>query len=155
MFIFGLRLAHLFERQARDQMKKKSTKEVKSYSHKVAESYQRRVGLESDLRVRDRHDRTRVHAAQPPPPTPTSKKLHLDKRAGALADQEGRDDDLLSTSQIAEWFGVCESWVMNGRVYHYGPPFVRVSGKLIRYRRGDVRAWLLQRLHKSTREYSR
>jgi predicted DNA-binding transcriptional regulator AlpA len=78
----------------------------------------------------------------------------LDKRAGALADEEGNEDDLLSTAEVASWFGVAESWLANGRSYGYGPPFHRLGGRLIKYKRSELRKWLMERQHKSTAEYA-
>jgi predicted DNA-binding transcriptional regulator AlpA len=89
-------------------------------------------------------------------PIPAPKKFHFDKRADAIATQgKGNDDDLLSTPEVAEWFGVSEPWLENGRAYGYGPPFVRLGPRKIKYRRGNCRDWLLQRLHQSTSEYAR
>jgi hypothetical protein len=81
---------------------------------------------------------------------PIPKKLHLDRRAGALADQgKGSDDDYLSTSELATWLGVTAKWLANGRVYGWGPPFLHVGG-FVKYRRGACRKWLLQRYRKAT-----
>ena len=50
-------------------------------------------------------------------------------------------DELLSTKQLAEWLGqstaAIESWRSSGE----GPPYIRIV-KTVRYRRGDVQAWL-------------
>jgi hypothetical protein len=87
-------------------------------------------------------------------PIPT--KLHLDKRAAAIADAgAGGDDELLTPNQIADWFGVSLVWLARARDGGYGPPYERIGPHTIRYRRDKVRAWLDERSHRSTREYSR
>ena len=80
---------------------------------------------------------------------------HLDKRAGAIAAAAaGEDeDDLLTTTQTAVWLGVSEPWLEIGRHKGYGPPFVMIAPRLIRYRRSNVLAWLRERTHQCTREY--
>ena len=71
---------------------------------------------------------------------------HLDKRASVLANEgEGDADDLLTSRDVAHWLGVTEQWIESGRLKGYGPPFVRLSSKLVRYRRDDVIKWLRSR----------
>lgn len=75
---------------------------------------------------------------------------HLDRRALqllALANPAApptttKDDDLLSTKQVAAWLGVSEQWLELGRKKNYGPHYVRLGPRCIRYRRGDVIRWL-------------
>jgi hypothetical protein len=38
--------------------------------------------------------------------TRVSTHFHIDKRAAEIAASPGSDDDLLTTRQLAEWFGV-------------------------------------------------
>ena len=80
--------------------------------------------------------------------------LHLDRRANLLATigAVGDDDDLLTTPQLAEWLAVSEQWCEIGRHKGYGPPYVKLAGR-VRYRRCAVRAWLNERAHRSTSEY--
>jgi hypothetical protein len=81
---------------------------------------------------------------------------HIDRRAGRIAEEEeGRDDEVLSTAQVADWLGVSPQWLEIGRGKNYGPQFTRISARVIRYRRADVVAWLKARSHKSTAEYAR
>jgi hypothetical protein len=48
---------------------------------------------------------------------------HLDKRADEVADKGAGDpEDLLNTTEIAEWLGVSTQWVEIGRHRGYGPP---------------------------------
>src|SRR5271166_5238251 len=80
--------------------------------------------------------------------------LHLDRRANLLAalGAVGDDDDLLTTPQLAEWLAVSEQWCEIGRHKGYGPPYVKLAGR-VRYRRSAVRAWLDERAHRATSEY--
>ena len=83
------------------------------------------------------------------------RRHHLDRRAHALiASTTGGPDDLLSTRETADWLGLSTQWLEIGRSYGYGPAFVRVSPRCLRYRRGDVLKWLTERTHACTREYS-
>ena len=89
------------------------------------------------------------------PPRPL--KHHLDRRADVIAEAvagTGDDDDLLTTIQVANWFCVSPQWLEIGRMNGYGPPFVRVAPQVVRYRRGTMKAWLMERSHASTGEYA-
>ena len=81
---------------------------------------------------------------------------HLDKRAGQLlaeGDPREGDDDLLETREVADWIGVSYEWLCIGRHRGFGPPFIKVSSRRVRYRRGDVRDWLRSRTFTSTDQY--
>jgi predicted DNA-binding transcriptional regulator AlpA len=82
------------------------------------------------------------------------KQHHLDRRAADLVATPGGDDELLNTAQLAAWLGCSPQWVEIGRHKGYGPRFERLGPRCIRYRRGDVRAWLSERSHVSTNEYA-
>jgi len=86
----------------------------------------------------------------------SDRRLHLDKRAEALVvtAPEAANDDLLTTVQVASWFGVTAQWVELARAGDYGPPFKRIAPQIIRYERGAVMAWLKEREHKRTSEYA-
>ncbi len=79
---------------------------------------------------------------------------HIDRRAAALAATDGPDDDLLSTRAVAAWLDVSDQFLEIGRHRGYGPKFTRLSPRCVRYRRGDVRAWLRERTHASTAAYA-
>lgn len=81
---------------------------------------------------------------------------NLDRRALALieAANAGTDDELLDTPQTAVWLGVSPQWLEIGRSRRWGPPFVRLSTRRIRYRRGAVKKWLEERAHRSTAGYA-
>jgi predicted DNA-binding transcriptional regulator AlpA len=79
---------------------------------------------------------------------------HLDRRAADLAEAlEGPPDDLLPTPTTAAWLGVSDQWLEIGRSKGYGPPFVRLSTRRVRYRRADILTWLKERTHRSTAAY--
>jgi predicted DNA-binding transcriptional regulator AlpA len=82
-------------------------------------------------------------------------KHHLDRRAVALieAATEGTDDELLNTPALAKWLDVSEQWLEIGRSRGWGPKFVKLSPRRVRYRRGDVLAWLAERTYAGTAEY--
>jgi hypothetical protein len=93
--------------------------------------------------------------------TPAKKKRqklpqrhHIDRRAADLAAEPVGDDDvLLNTRDMARWFRCSTQWLAIGRHRGWGPPFERISRKMIRYRVGPVRHWLAARSHKRTDEY--
>jgi hypothetical protein len=75
----------------------------------------------------------------------TPNSHHFDRRADALAQAAPRDDDdLIDTRELAAWFRCSEQWVETGRSRGWGPPCTRL-GRLVRYRVGDVKAYLRQR----------
>jgi predicted DNA-binding transcriptional regulator AlpA len=82
--------------------------------------------------------------------------MHIDRRAARLLEahvSEGPDDELLSTDELAEWLGTSTQWLEILRGRNTGPRFTRLSPRVVKYRRGDVRAWLLKRSHACTSEY--
>jgi hypothetical protein len=87
----------------------------------------------------------------------TPSKHLLDRRASALradVDTTGAADDLLSTRQLAKLLGTSEQWLETGRSSgKFGPPFLKLSYRCIRYRCDAVAAWLAERAHASTLEY--
>lgn len=85
---------------------------------------------------------------------PIERNVHLDKRAGQLAAEPGDDDELLSTKELASWLGVSQQWVNAGRCKGFGPPYLRMTPTMIRYRRGAVREWLAERTFIRTAAYS-
>lgn len=58
-------------------------------------------------------------------------------------------DSLLDQSRVAEILGTTTKFLEARRVRGGGPPFIRV-GRLVRYRRSDVIAWLDSRCCTST-----
>jgi hypothetical protein len=89
-----------------------------------------------------------------PPPRDVQGRRHgLDRRAADLAAVPGDDDDLLKTRETARWLSVSEQWLEIGRSKGWGPPFIRLSPRRVRYRRGTVRTYLIERAHAATSEY--
>jgi hypothetical protein len=83
------------------------------------------------------------------------KKFHLDRRAGSIADAgKGAADDLLTSCEMAVWFGVTEQWLILGRRRGYGPPVSQPFPEVIRYRRGDAIKWLRERARMAANEYA-
>src|SRR5262245_22982620 len=111
--------------------------------------------LSSDLSIpvsKNRHERRRIKALRAkslsdddietaPRREP---RHHLDRRVDQLAalGTERSPDDLLTTPAVAEWLGVSTQWLEIGRSNGYGPRFVRLSTRRVRYRRSDVLDWL-------------
>jgi hypothetical protein len=77
----------------------------------------------------------------------TTPRLHLDKRAQDLAAQgsSADADQLLSTADLARWLGTSTQFLELGRSKGYGPKFIRLAPRCIRYRRSDALAWLEER----------
>ncbi len=64
-------------------------------------------------------------------------------------DTEGRMMTLLTTRQLADRLGVAEITLRKWRISGRGPAFVR-CGSNVRYRAGDVDAWVSARVVTST-----
>ena len=79
---------------------------------------------------------------------------HLDRRPAHIAERINCNDenDLLSTQQLATLLGCSVQWVAIGRYKCYGPPFIKLSPRQVRYRRNAVLAWLQERTYRSTAE---
>ncbi|MCW2238166.1 helix-turn-helix transcriptional regulator [Azospirillum canadense] len=86
---------------------------------------------------------------------PASSRHHLDQRVDTLLEQGQQSalDELLTTKELASWLGVSAQWLELGRSKGYGPPFRRISTRMIRYQRGDVRVWLAERKHIMVAKY--
>jgi len=83
------------------------------------------------------------------------RRHHLDRRADRLIEEgsTGQPDDLLSTVKLAKWLGTSTQWLEIGRSRGYGPTFIRISPRMVRYRRKDVLKWLAERSYQCTGEY--
>ena len=91
-------------------------------------------------------------------PIAASGRHHLDRRADHIAQAgvaAGDADDLLNTRTLADWLGVSVQFLEIGRHRGYGPPFIRLSTRRVRYKRSDVLDWLAERTHAVTAEYGR
>ena len=82
------------------------------------------------------------------------KRLHIDRRASAIAAfSDGDNDDLMSTREVAAWFGVSTQWLETARSENYGPPYIRLAPQVLRYRRSDLLGWLKEREYSNTAHY--
>jgi predicted DNA-binding transcriptional regulator AlpA len=82
-------------------------------------------------------------------------RLLIDRRAHQLVDASFHPEETLSTKEVAAWLGVSVQFLEIGRTRGYGPRFVRVTKRLVRYRVGDVLDWLKARTHACTSEYAK
>ena len=64
-----------------------------------------------------------------------------------------QDYELIDEKQAAMFLGMSHRSLQGMRVKGGGPNFVRVSPRMIRYRRVDLIAWSETRLHSHTMEY--
>ena len=80
-----------------------------------------------------------------PAPAAAPKSHHLDRVADLIIATPGDDDDLLSTQALADYLRVSTQWCEIARHRGYGPPYIRIGLKTIRYQRGEVRKWLTER----------
>ena len=55
---------------------------------------------------------------------------------------------LLTTDQVAEMTGLTNEWYCRARKIGFGPPFMRVTSRIIRYEREVVLEWF--RSHTTT-----
>ena len=83
-------------------------------------------------------------------------KLHIDRRAeDVLALIGGADPNaLLTTTEELRLLKVSPQWLEGARHRGFGPPFVRLSDRIVRYRLGSTIEWLRERTHQSTSEYA-
>jgi predicted DNA-binding transcriptional regulator AlpA len=73
---------------------------------------------------------------------------HLDRRAGRILTEhvsEGPDDELLDTAAVASWLGVSVQWLILLRGKGEGPRYSRLSPKIVKYKRGEIKKWLRSR----------
>jgi predicted DNA-binding transcriptional regulator AlpA len=82
-------------------------------------------------------------------------KLLIDRRAHRLVDVDLHPDETLTTKEVAAWLSVSPQFLEIGRNRGYGPKFVRISKRLVRYRVFDVLEWLKSRTHACTSEYAK
>ena len=75
------------------------------------------------------------------------KTLKIDKNAAAAISRlpAGSDDDLLNTPAAAVWLGVSTQWLELGRCKKFGPRYVKITKRLVRYRKRDLLDYLQSR----------
>ena len=64
-----------------------------------------------------------------------------------------RGEVLLTVEQAAELLALPRSTLDRWRVEGYGPKFLQLTARCIRYRRSDIEAWTETRVRQSTSEY--
>ncbi len=64
------------------------------------------------------------------------------------------DDQLFCTKSMAKLLGVSTQWLEIGRTKGYGPPFLKLTNRMIRYRASEVKAWLDTKMYNNTSEYA-
>ncbi len=53
---------------------------------------------------------------------------------------------LLTRGEVAETFGLSHRWLEVAACRGEGPPMVRITARMIRYRASDVEAWISSRV---------
>jgi predicted DNA-binding transcriptional regulator AlpA len=99
-----------------------------------------------------------VEGVRMPTDTTSPRRHNIDKRAHAVAEAgaaAGNPDDLLTTTELCEWTGLSHQFYEIGRCRGYGPRYVRLSTRRVRYLRADVLRWLAERTYQKTTEYTR
>lgn len=56
-----------------------------------------------------------------------------------------RSNELLSRDGIQSEYGLPRRWLELAALSGNGPPMIRISSRMVRYRRGDFEAWLASR----------
>lgn len=59
-------------------------------------------------------------------------------------------EDLLNEQEVCDWLRIKVATTRKWRLIGRGPKFQRLDGHLVRYRRGDVQAWLDANTYTST-----
>lgn len=86
------------------------------------------------------------------PPGYVQQSHFIDKRAAEAIATIDPDEDLWDTKTCARKLGVSFQWVTIGRHKGYGPPFVKLGPRRVRYRPAAVIAWLREREFRSVAE---
>jgi hypothetical protein len=85
------------------------------------------------------------------PPSTVDTDSHVESLAAFAV---GSPEDALTTKAAAAILNVSTQWLEKGRHEGYGPPYIRLSPKLVRYVRGQLAAWVAaQQVHTCVREY--
>lgn len=77
--------------------------------------------------------------------SPRAGSLHLDRRVEQLASVSLHPDEIVTTKQLAAWFGVSVGWCSRARRMGLGPPHIIDDDGIVRYRVGNVKEWLRTR----------
>jgi predicted DNA-binding transcriptional regulator AlpA len=103
-----------------------------------------------DIEIRrGRPSKRPVLAALPAPtPTPTTSSEEEVPPVPPVAKWR----PLLSPSQASEYLGISERLLRASRQKGEGPPFVKLSRQIVRYRPEDLEAWVASKCRTSTQE---
>jgi predicted DNA-binding transcriptional regulator AlpA len=63
-----------------------------------------------------------------------------------------KDDIYLTTPELAKYLKLSTQWLEIGRSKGYGPPFVRLTKRMVRYSLSEVHEWMRKRSYASTTE---
>lgn len=72
------------------------------------------------------------------------------REAQSKGDRASNPNQLLSRDDIQAEFGLSRRWLELAAVRGDGPPMIRISWKMVRYRRADFEAWLASREVRNT-----
>ena len=61
-------------------------------------------------------------------------------------------EQMLTTVETAKLLGCSVSFLEIGRIRGYGPPAQKITPRMVRYRRGDVLAWVRERAEANARD---
>ncbi len=85
---------------------------------------------------------------------PDSKAQHdmisITKNSARPPAPSALDDHLLDTQQVAKVFKCTAQWLERLRIEGRGPKYVKI-GRLVRYRRSSVEAWIAEQEKASTK----
>lgn len=65
------------------------------------------------------------------------------------------EDRLLARTEVAEHFGIPTRFLEIAATRGDGPPMYKIGGRMVRYRVGDIRAWIARRKVQSTSDIAR
>jgi len=66
-----------------------------------------------------------------------------------------QSDTFLNTEDAARYLRLAPTTLNRLRVTGFGPPFLRLTPKCIRYRASDLRQWAEDQKHTSTAQYAK
>lgn len=70
----------------------------------------------------------------------------------SIQDIEKLEGALLTTKEAADFLGVTPRFLENRRCIGGGPQYVRISRRVVRYRRADLDRWIQEKIKSSTWE---
>ncbi len=61
-----------------------------------------------------------------------------------MTEPENQFSPLLTTQQVSKMTSLTSEWYFRARKGGYGPPFMQITSRIIRYDRDEVLAWFRQ-----------